>query len=95
MERLPLGNVDVGLGAGQLVDRLLQSRTKDVARESRGVAQQMLDLDLLRALRIRKIREELRQGIVVTELPLLDELTDSEAGEQLVDAAEEKRRLDG
>jgi hypothetical protein len=34
----------------------------------------MLDLDLLRALRIRKIGEELREGIVVAELSLLDEL---------------------
>ena len=59
------------------------------------MAQQMLDLDLLRALRIRKIREELRQGIVVAELPLLDELTDGEAREELVHAAQEKGRIDG
>jgi hypothetical protein len=59
------------------------------------MAQQMLDLDLLRALRIRKIGEELREGIVVAELSLLDELTDGEAREDLVDASQKKGRIEG
>jgi hypothetical protein len=52
----------------------------------------MLDPDPLCALRIRIVGEELRQGIVVAELPPLDELADGEAGEELVDAAQEKGR---
>jgi hypothetical protein len=60
-----------------------------------GMAEQMLDPDRSGALRIRKIREETCQGILVAELPLLDELTDGEAGEDLVDAPQEKWRIEG
>ena len=56
------------------------------------MAQQMLDPDPAGALRIGIIGKELRQRIVVTELPLLDELADGEAGEQLVHAAQQKGR---
>src|SRR6185503_2524593 len=59
-----------------------------------GVTQQMLDPDRLGALRIRKTREELCQGILVAELPLLHELTDGETREELAHAAHEKRRLE-